>query len=254
MKVLIYLRSILALIIFVPVTFVSSVLMISNVIFHSRRFAEGLIRIWARIAVKLWSVQVDVEGRENVPAGGCLFVFNHSSDFDIPVIYSVSPPRCFFGAKIELFSIPFFGRALRIAGMLPITRSDRSGVLKLYDESIKRVHKGDSFLLAGEGTRQPVPGVGDKFKSGPFIFAINGQFPIVPLVLHGVGELLPKGQILACTKSWHSRVTLRYLKPISTTGLTVDDRERLKTDTREIMAQAYQELEHSGHNAYAITR
>jgi len=249
MKIFLYARSLIAGVICILWTMLCSLLMICNMIFHSRSLTDNLIRAWAKVITALFGVNVNVEGAENIPTGGCLFVFNHSSDFDIPVIYSFGPARSFFGAKIELFSIPFFGRAMRVAGILPIARAERSQVLRLYDESIKRVYDGDRFYLAGEGTRQPTPGVGLRFKSGPFIFAINGQFPVVPVVLHGSGELLPKGQIIPCTKSWHSRVTLRYLKPIPTQGLVVDDRERLQNETREIMAQAYQELEHSGHNA-----
>lgn len=197
---------------------------------------------WGRSIQWAFNMHVHLSGEENIPQGGCLFVFNHTSHFDILSIYGRLKKSARFGAKIELFKIPLFGSVLRSAGMLPIVRTDRAAVLKLYSESISRVHAGESFLLAAEGTRQTAPGIGTKFKSGPFIFAIDGQFPIVPIVIKGATACLPKGRMLPCTDRWRYDIYLKILPPIATKGLTLENRDQLKTQTRELMAREYERL------------
>ena len=197
---------------------------------------------WARPILFFYNVKVVVTGEENRPKSGCLYLFNHSSHFDILVLASCLPQPARFGAKIELFKIPLFGRAMLALGVLPITRSERDKVLQLYEDSIKRVHAGESFILAAEGTRQPNPGVGSKFKGGPFIFAVSGQFPIVPVVIRGAAECLPKGDLLACTRHFRHDVTIKILPAISTLGLKdKEDREELKNQVQKIMTTAYLE-------------
>src|SRR5690606_17085370 len=100
-----------------------------------------------------------------------------------------------FGAKIELFKIPFFGRAMRAVGTLPIARENRAGVFKIYKEAERQFSRDVIFVLAPEGTRQKEPRIG-RFKKGPFIFAINARVPIIPAVLRGAHEVLPKKSLL----------------------------------------------------------
>ena len=243
MKLIFIVRSIIASGIFILATVVYGGLVIVLAgLTGNPKVIDILSWLWGRTTELAFNLHVHREGDENLPKEGCLFIFNHTSHFDIITIYGQLKKSARFGAKIELFKIPLFGRILRSTGMLPIARSNREGVLKLYEDSIVRVRNGESFLLAAEGTRQTSPGVGAKFKSGPFIFAINGQFPIVPVVLKGATECLPKGQLLACTDRWRHDIKLKFLPPISTVGLTLDDRARLQEETRDLMAKAYEEM------------
>ena len=243
MKSIYAIRSVLATIYFVFATIVfGGGVIIFVALTGQSKVVDILSWLWGRTTEWAFNLHVHREGDENLPNEGCLFIFNHTSHFDIITIYGQLKKSARFGAKIELFKIPLFGRILRAGGMLPIARSNREGVLKLYEESIVRVKNGESFLLAAEGTRQKSPGVGERFKSGPFIFAINGQFPIVPVVLKGVTDCLPKGQLLACTDRWRHDVKLKFLPPISTAGLTVDDRARLQEEVRALMIAAYEKM------------
>jgi 1-acyl-sn-glycerol-3-phosphate acyltransferase len=205
----------------------------------ARDFQNWVLITWGNSLMKIFSVKVVVVGEENLAPEGVLFVFNHTSLFDIPIFHSVVTKPTRFGAKIELYKVPFFGQAMTKFGALPISRSDRDKVLKLYQDSIERVHRGESFILAGEGGRHKGVGVGEKFKSGPFIFAINGQFPIQPLVIEGASDLLPNRAILPSWGRWHNTVTVRILPAVPTRGLTTDDRDELKTSVHEMMTKAH---------------
>lgn len=243
MKFLIWCRSIVASVLTLFSIILFSTLVIGcGMVLRRRDWADFLVHTWGKWNLFFYNITVDVQGEQNIPNEGCLFLFNHSSHFDIIVLAAVMNKPAHFGAKVELFRIPLFGHALRALGSLPIMRTERDRVFKLYDESIRRVHNGEQFFLAAEGTRQPTPGVGEKFKAGPFVFALNGQFPIVPVVIRGAAEILPKKKLLACTQTWASNVKVSFLPPISTKGLTLDDRQTLINQTRNLMTTTYSSL------------
>ncbi len=192
--------------------------------------------LWARLALWMSFVRVEVKGAENVPKDkGFLFVFNHTSHYDILVLFAHSPHYFFFGAKSELFSIPLFGAAMRSVGILPIERSNREKVMAIYREAEARVAKGDAFALAPEGTRQPGRGTLGDFKSGPFFFAVNAKMPIVPVIMRGCEDIMPKKSLLINSKKFILTVELEFLPPVSTQGMTEADVPQLKDQVRELM-------------------
>lgn len=210
---------------------------------RARRAQDYIFKSWAAGLLKMFTVEVQIFGRENLVDRGVLFLFNHTSHYDIPVFYhSVHRPWVRFGAKIELFKIPIMAQIMKRTGTLPIARQAREQVMQLYRDSIERVAKGESFVLAAEGTRQPRPGVGESFKSGPLIFAISGQFEIQPVVIWGAYEILPKTRLFPSWGKWHNLVRVSILPVISTRGLGLEDRDRLKSEIRARMTAEYQRL------------
>jgi 1-acyl-sn-glycerol-3-phosphate acyltransferase len=205
--------------------------------FRHHREVNGLVLRWSHSLLGLAGVHVNLRGGEKCPKVGAIYVFNHTSLFDIPVLHGSLPIDFRFGAKIELFSIPFFGRAIRRGGALPIVRTDRKKVMRLYEQSIQRVHDGENFMLAPEGTRQKEPQLGN-FKSGPFVFAIQAQCPVVPVVVKGAHRIIPKGR-LTVDLSHERKVEVVVLDPIPTKGLTTADRDAVKTKVYELMKAEY---------------
>lgn len=240
MRIIYWIRSFLATATSLVWTAVSAAAVIlASGLLRRRGWADDVIWFWARVITFCYGINVKVVGEENLPEGGCLFVFNHSSHLDIPIFHHAVRKSARFGAKIELFKIPLFGAAMRVSGALPITRGDPEKVYRLYDQSIPLVRAGQSFILAAEGTRQLVPGVGAKFKAGPFVFAIKGQFPIVPVVIRGAAECLPKSDWIGCTRAWRYNVTVKILPPVPTKGLGLEDRPTLQEQVQNIMTKAY---------------
>jgi 1-acyl-sn-glycerol-3-phosphate acyltransferase len=192
--------------------------------------------------LKFFDITVQTHGLENIPKDrGVLFLFNHQSHFDIPCIFGSIPKRVAFGAKIELFKIPFFGAAMRVVGTLPIVRDNRAEVFRVYREAQERFAQNWNFALAPEGTRQSRPEIGN-FKRGPFVFAVNAQAPIVPVVIAGAYEVLPKGRILPNADKWRRTVHLRFLPLIETTGLSTQDVSRLTDSVHEQFVAAFSEM------------
>ncbi len=202
-----------------------------------------IVWLWALPMLKFSGVKVDVRGRERVTARqkGFLILFNHSSLIDIPILYAYFPRMFSFGAKIELFKIPFFGRAMELCGVLPIDRSNRNKVMKIYQDAIARVNGGESFALAPEGTRQNEPRLG-KFKRGPFEFAVNAQMDIVPVVLAGAFYVLPRSSVWINSGKWSRKVLMEILPPVSTEGMTLEQLENLLEIIRQQMEETFSRL------------
>lgn len=116
----------------IPYTILCSFFVISAGLLGLDRLATTFIRAWSGPLLWVFGIRVIGQGDENIPAkGGGIIVFNHQSLFDIPALTSSTPKKIRFGAKIELFKIPFFGAAMRAVGTLPIARNNRNEVLRI---------------------------------------------------------------------------------------------------------------------------
>ncbi|MBX2986352.1 MAG: 1-acyl-sn-glycerol-3-phosphate acyltransferase [Bdellovibrionaceae bacterium] len=213
--------------------FFSVFCILQNLLFNRRDWDDAVVRAWGRVSCAMFGVKVKVEGRENLPAGGCIFLFNHSSFFDIFTMAAVFPGLR-YGAKIELFRIPVFGFAMRRVGILPIDRGRREKTFGVYREAHDRLEKGERFALAPEGTRQDEERLGP-FKAGPFVFAINTGAPVVPLVIKNASRIMPKHSLFPNWGVWSREVRLIILPPVSATDYVLKDRPQLQERVRRDM-------------------
>jgi 1-acyl-sn-glycerol-3-phosphate acyltransferase len=216
--------------------FFSILVMALNLLFNNKKWDDRVVQFWAQVSCRMFGVKVKVHGAEKIPPGGCVFLFNHTSFFDIFAMQgALNGFR--FGAKIELFKIPVFGLAMRRLGALPIARHQRDEVFKVYKAAQERIHHGERFALAPEGTRQDEEKLGS-FKAGPFIFAINAKAPLVPVVIRGAAGVLPKGFWIPNLDLWTREITIDILEPVATVGYEVKDRPMLQEKIHKQM-EAY---------------
>lgn len=238
MILLIRLRS-LILVLLYPIYLVtlSFVCVVLNLIFNNRKIDNFIVKLWAAGTCWMFGVRVKVFGESRVPKKiGCIYVFNHSSYFDIWAM-SGYLPSFRFGSKIELFKIPVFGWALRRVGVLPIDRERRESVFRVYAEAKERIIRGDRFALAPEGTRQDSEKLG-AFKSGPFVLALQCSAPIVPVIIRGANRVMPKNRFIPNWDRWTDEITLQILEPIETQGMEVNSKKELMERTRVEMQKA----------------
>jgi 1-acyl-sn-glycerol-3-phosphate acyltransferase len=181
----------------------------------------------------LWAAgtPLDVQGVEHVPPGPVVYASNHSSMFDIWALSAALPGSTRFVAKQELTKIPFFGSAMVSAGHVTIDRFNRGKAFEAYDRAAQTIKGGISTIVFPEGTRSRT-GELLPFKNAPFGLAIAAQVPLVPVYVHNTFEILPKG-------AWRMRrmpIRIRIGEPISTAGLTLEDRDQLRERTRAAVA------------------
>jgi 1-acyl-sn-glycerol-3-phosphate acyltransferase len=161
------------------------------------------------------------------PRNPYVVVSNHQSLADIPLISHV-PWEMKWIAKEELFRVPVVGWMMRLAGDIPLDRrSARSGAKALLQAS-RYLQKRCSVMFFPEGTRSPDGRVG-RFNDGAFHLAIRSGVPVLPLVVDGSSQCLPKS-------SWRfgkqQAVRLHILPPVMTNGLTADDAGVLRDSVR----------------------
>ena len=193
---------------------------------------DWFLQYWSMKALKNCGISITLKGKENIPHQGSILLFNHTSLLDILAIQASlgSHLSLLFGAKTELFRIPVFSSFMKKVGTLPITRGDAKKTQKVYLESISKIHSGKSIALSPEGGRSDSVNI-RKFKSGPFAFAIQAQAPLLPIVIYGNINILPKKRLLLNLKSPHIKISI--LPATSTKGKDMKDRHELKEKIRK---------------------
>jgi putative phosphoserine phosphatase/1-acylglycerol-3-phosphate O-acyltransferase len=180
------------------------------------------------IALAVAGVRLDVTGRDNLwtrrPA---VFMFNHQSALDLPIVGSLVRRDLTAVAKIEARRDPRFAAIGALLDVAYVDRSNTARARAALDPAVDRLHEGISLVIAPEGTRSPTPRLG-RFKKGGFHVALAANVPIVPIVIRNAGELMWRNSLIA-----HSgTVEVAVLPPIETDDFEVADIDKLVDKVR----------------------
>jgi 1-acyl-sn-glycerol-3-phosphate acyltransferase len=198
--------------------------------------AHRLGRLWARSILFGSRVNVTVKGLKHIsPAQSYIYMSNHQSNFDIPVLLGCLPVQFRWLAKAELFKIPVFGRSMRVCGYISIDRSDRQSAIRSLKLAAEAIRGGVSVMIFPEGTRSR-DGAIRPFKKGGFVLAIESGVPIVPVVLHHTFAIMSKDSFRIVPQD----VVLEILEPIDTSGISYDQKEALMDRVRRRICEAFQ--------------
>jgi 1-acyl-sn-glycerol-3-phosphate acyltransferase len=139
-----------------------------------------------------------------------IFMSNHQSLIDLPLIYATVKETIRPVTKSELFRIPMFGRAMRVGECVPVNRRDPSQRENFLVAARKILSNGVSIWMFPEGTRsrdgQLLP-----FKSGGFQLAADMSATIIPVGILNTAAVLPAGKMLIAL---NKQVTIRIGEPI----------------------------------------
>jgi 1-acyl-sn-glycerol-3-phosphate acyltransferase len=145
--------------------------------------------IWG---VMLIGVKIEVHGREHLQAGrNYIFMSNHASNLDPPILIPVIPGRCSVLVKKELFRIPVLGTGMKLAHLVPVDRSDQEAAIKSVQRAVEVLREGLHMVIYPEGTRSS-DGRLLPFKKGPFHLAMDSGVAVVPVTMLGTYESWPK--------------------------------------------------------------
>jgi 1-acyl-sn-glycerol-3-phosphate acyltransferase len=199
-------------------------------------FAHGCARAWSWLILKTTGVRVRVEGLDRIEPGKTyVFVSNHQSIYDTPVVFASLPYQLRIIAKESLARFPVLGWHLRRGGHLFVDRRhpDRQGILSRWRALVS---EGLSLIIYAEGTRSPDGRVA-RFKAGSFLLAIEAGLPIVPLAIINTRQVMPKSRL----RTEPADVTLVVHDAIQPPALpepTVHDAKALADQVRAIVAAA----------------
>ncbi len=175
-----------------------------------------------RFIMRVVGVRFRVEGLDNIPAGVCIFVANHTSNADPPAVVGAIPRRISVLVKHTLFRIPIVSRAFRLARFVPVNRSNRDAAIASVETAIEYVKEGVSFLIYPEGTRSE-DGRLRPFKKGSFVMAIKSGAPIVPISVAGAQRIMRKGELAIHP----GEIVVRFGKPVDASAYTLEQRDEL---------------------------
>lgn len=191
------------------------------------------VGIWiVRTGMRLSGVQARIVGEERLdPSTSYVFMSNHVSNLDPPLLLPAIPRRSSVLVKRELFRIPVLGRAMRLAQLVAVDRSNREAAIASVRAAAQVLRRGLNMTVFPEGTRSP-DGRLLPLKKGPFYLAQEADAPIVPVTILGTEQILPKGKFLLR----RGPATIVFHAPISPARFT--DQKDLIAAVRDAIASA----------------
>lgn len=151
----------------------------------------GVIRLGLRAA----GVRVRVAGREHLPTEPSIIMSNHTSNLDPPVLLPVIPGMTSVMLKQSLMKIPLLGTAMRMGKFVPVARGhSREEAVRSVATAAEALRSGLHITIFPEGTRSP-DGRLLPFRKGAFFLAADTGAPIVPVVIRGTAQMMPRGTL-----------------------------------------------------------
>jgi 1-acyl-sn-glycerol-3-phosphate acyltransferase len=211
-------------------TVVLGTLSIGSSLFEKRGyFAHWCARTWSHLILKTTGVHVDVRGLDRLEAGRTyLFVANHQSIYDIPILFWALPFQLRIIAKESLGRFPFLGWHLRRTGHMLVDR--RHPGRAVFGWASRLMSNGLSLFVFPEGTRSRDGRVAP-FKGGSFFLALEAGLPVVPLSVIGSRHVMLKGRLAAHP----GHVGLVIHDPIETKGLGRSHARSLAERVRQVL-------------------
>jgi 1-acyl-sn-glycerol-3-phosphate acyltransferase len=220
-----------ALTVLVATLILAPTVIVARLLGLGERVPQWAMRSWARTICAAGGARLVVHHPENMLSGrGCVYASNHVSWFDVFAVASVLP-RYTFIAKSELRRIPLFGWGAESAGVVFLARENRKAAFESYHGAAAEVARGRSVVVCPEGTRGHEYSL-RPFKKGPFVLAIAAKAPVVPVLVYGAREVMPKGSFRVRAGTVH----IHFLEAVETEGLDYDRRQDVMQEVWDRMA------------------
>ena len=198
------------------------------------KFINKITQKWATFVMKISFANIDVKGLENLPKDETvLFVANHQSYLDIPLLMSVIDVPKGFIAKKELESWPAVSYWMKKIRCVFMDRDNMRKSAESIVEGIKILKSNYSMVIFPEGTRSN-GGPHGEFKAGSFKLATKPKVAIVPVTIDGTYKIL-SGKFHMVKKS---NVAITIHPKIDTKTLTNEELAALPSNVENIVFSA----------------
>ena len=148
------------------------------------KYAQEVFRKWTYFTINIIGMEIEVEGFENIPDKTCVFMGNHQSILDIPVMRYSTQRTLDFVAKKELAKAPLIGYWITHVKSVTIDRDNVREGMKAINQAVNNIKDGYNFTIFPEGTRSK-DGKIHEFKKGSVKIATKSKSPIVPVAIKG---------------------------------------------------------------------
>ena len=196
-----------------------------------RQLVKKHIPHWSKGILNVTGVRLSVEGLDNIPKDGpCVFVANHRSYYDIPLLLASLDEPYGILAKEELGKIPLLNRWMKLLGCVFVQRDDVRASVRALNDATAIVESGRSFIIFPEGTRYTgEEGGAGEFKAGAFRIAVKTGAPVVPVAISGARGLFEAHG----NRATPGTVYVRVLPPIQTAGMSRAEQKQLPDAVRQ---------------------
>lgn len=194
-------------------------------------YVKDTARAWSKYTLDMVGIKVDVHGLENIPSQPCVFIGNHSSILDIPLILHTVDKRIGFIAKKELSDTPVIGYWINRSGSVFIDRENPKEAIKAINKGVENIKNGYSMAIFPEGTRAKNGTVGE-FKKGSLKLATKSKVPIVPVSIDRASRAYEDSG-----KFTPTNIRVVYGEPIYTDSISKEEERTLMDKVRSIIIE-----------------
>ena len=212
----------------------------------SRSAAWAIYLHWGKMACRIFGIRISLRDANNGQLGPRphLYVWLNQTSLAEILTLQVLPPL-YKIANVEYAAMPLVGWACLLLRDIVIIRQWKNQAKRGIERAAARLARGETWAISIEGARSP-DGQLLPYKKGPIIMALSAQATIIPMVIKGGREVMPRGD-------WRIRrgdMELRLLKTIPTHGLTYDARDAVYQQLRQLaereLPQVGAQQQHAG--------
>jgi 1-acyl-sn-glycerol-3-phosphate acyltransferase len=236
-SIIVWFLAISFLVVLFPVSLILWVLVLP---FDKNRVVIHWILTWQGILLmRLLSASgIEIQGMEKVVRGTTyIIISNHQSILDTLLLFSLKYKFKWI-SKIENVRVPILGWYLKLADYIIVDRGNEESKIEMLDKSYRCLKKGISIMIFPEGTRSKDGEIGF-FKRGAFQLAIEANVPILPVLIDGTGNLLPKHKLVLETS--HG-LSFRILDPIQPDTFNTKNPDELAERIRSMYSMELKRL------------
>jgi 1-acyl-sn-glycerol-3-phosphate acyltransferase len=228
-------RNILAGLVLTLLTLIGAPILLVCVIFGLRNTFLVYGYWMMKVGRLILGIRLDVEGLDRLDRTiPYVFMANHLSFLDAPLLVTVIDRPVRFIAKRFVFRIPVLGLGMRFAGYVPVDKEGVGEGRKRIARAVELIReKGYSFLVYPEGTRSP-EGALLPFRRGGFFLALDAGRPIVPVSIRGTYELMPR----ETRRIRKGLVRIVFHEPVAVSGCAPEMMPELMERVRAAIASA----------------
>jgi 1-acyl-sn-glycerol-3-phosphate acyltransferase len=209
---------------------------------RKKYFVQKLTQLWIDfyiIVFPFWTINV-IDKHKIIKGRPCIAVSNHQSLLDIAILFHVYAYFVWV-SKIENFHIPIIGWVMSLNHFVSLDRNDPKTFHKMFEDISKAIKSNKTVMMFPEGTRSKNYELG-RFKEGAFKAAIENKSPILPIVLDGTGNAIPKEGMLISRKT---KVTIKVLDSIPYEKFPSYEPSILKEHVKAIIAKELENIRKS---------
>ena len=200
---------------------------LSSIIKHKTKedvdeYLLSTVQNWAKFTLKVAGVNLTVIGKENIPNEPCVFVGNHQSNFDIPVILANTTGLTGAIAKKDMERIPIVSAWMKRIHCVFLDRENPREALKGISQGVDNVKNGYSMIIFPEGTRSRSNNMAE-FKKGSMRLATKAGAPIVPVTIYDTYKAMEGNE----GKVKKANAKLIIDKPIYLDGMSKEEKENI---------------------------